>query len=387
MKSKVLLLCLVVASLAVLALSLAGCSSSAGDTNASNQSLAVQEVAITRDENFGDVFINLTAEEFNDLGFAYGDSVNVEFSNGYALRDVPYFSGYYVKIGDPLLVGHPEHPLIEAAVNYGDPLWDTSGVSESDTATITLVEAGKYATTQEAMSVTYSDDRSEYDSDEQFANFRALSGGNMTPGTWYRSASPINNSRGRAPYVNSLMEQAGVTYVLNLSDNEGEIAELVAEDDEAGVDIAYFKKLHDAGNVAALDLSASYMSQSFKEDLADGFIALTEHDGPYLVHCVKGEDRTGFVCALLEALAEASYSEIVDDYMKTNANYYGITEESDPDKYRAIKELNIDGMLAYLAGCEDGADMTDVDFSGFAADYLRAGGMTEKQIEALKATL
>jgi len=47
-------------------------------------------------------------------------------------------------------------------------------------------------------------------------------------------------------------------------------------------------------------------------------------DGPYLVHCLEGKDRTGFVCIVLEALMSATYQEIVDDYMLTYNNYYHI---------------------------------------------------------------
>jgi protein tyrosine/serine phosphatase len=31
----------------------------------------------------------------------------------------------------------------------------------------------------------------------------------------------------------------------------------------------------------------------------------------YVVHCIEGKDRTGYVCALLEGLCGATYEEIV----------------------------------------------------------------------------
>ena len=386
MKTK-LLLGLVIALCATMLLPLAGCSTPPSDKDNNGGTVVAQDVPISRDENFGGVYINLTVDEFNELGFAFGDGVNVEFSNGYTLSDIPYYNGYYVNVGDPLLVGYPSYPYIEATVNYGDSLWETAGLSEGDTATVTLTETKKYLSTQEAFDITYTDKRSDYESDVEFANFRSLSVGGMTPDRWYRSASPVDNELGRAPYVNKLIEQAGVNYVLDLSDSEEEIEGFLAEDDEAGVDVSYFKKLHDAGKVGALNLSASYPSQSFKESLAAGLVTLTEHDGPYLVHCIEGKDRTGFVCALLEALSGATYDEILADYMVTFDNYFGINEQSDPDKFHAIAELNLNGMLSYLAGCEKDADMTQMDFSGPAADYLRDGGMTEKQLETLKSKL
>ena len=132
-----------------------------------------------------------------------------------------------------------------------------------------------------------------------------------------------------------------------------------------------------------LDLSVSYSSDDFAQKLAAGLIEMSEHEGPYLVHCLEGKDRTGFVCALLEALCGATYDEMLDDYMITYQNYYGITRESDPDKYDVIADLNLNGMLQYLAGVDDDADLSAIDYSGYARDYLVNGGMTDEQVDAL----
>ena len=37
---------------------------------------------VVRDEEFGNVYIDLTIAEFNDLGFSFGDSLNIVFGNG-----------------------------------------------------------------------------------------------------------------------------------------------------------------------------------------------------------------------------------------------------------------------------------------------------------------
>ena len=243
-------------------LSVAGCATQPGDDG---EPVVAQDVAVSRDTSFGGVYINLTIDQFNELGFAYGDSVDVEFSNGYELKDIPYFNGYYVNVGDPLLVGYPGYPYVEAALNYGDPLWDTAGLSDTDTATATLGESGKYLNAQEAFDISYTNERADYDSDAQFANFRALSGGKMAEDAWYRSASPVDNEYGRASYVNALAEQANVGYVLDLSDSEDEVADFLREDAKANVDVSYFEKLHNAGAVATPDLSAAYPSDSFKK--------------------------------------------------------------------------------------------------------------------------
>lgn len=48
------------------------------------------------------------------------------------------------------------------------------------------------------------------------------------------------------------------------------------------------------------------------------FEALAEEDGPTLVHCAAGKDRTGFAVALLHDLLGVHRDDILADYMLTN---------------------------------------------------------------------
>lgn len=387
---------LVVLLALVMALTLCACGTSEEDPvgtsgseaapgSASSQ-VAVVDCPVLQDTNFGNVYLDMTIDEFNARGFEYGDRLDVVFSNGFELLDIPYYNGYYVNVGDPLVVAYPGYPHVAIALSYG-ALWDEAGLAEGDTATVTLDKEGFFAAEQAAFDIAYTDERGDYASDEAFANFRALSGGRLKAGVAYRSASPIDNEHGRASYVEDLMKQVGVAYVLDLSDDAEEADEFVAEDAEAGVDVSYFTALREAGKVGLLNLSANYPSQDFARALAAGLAQMAEHDGPYLVHCVEGKDRTGFVCILLEALAGASYDELQADYMATYANYYGITRDGDPDKYEAICGLNLDGMLTFLAGVDDEADLRSIDYSGPARQYLLDGGMTSEQVDALVGRL
>ena len=112
---------------------------------------------------------------------------------------------------------------------------------------------------------------------------------------------------------------------------------------------------------------------------------MTEHEGPYLVHCTEGKDRTGFVCLLLEALCGASYGEIVEDYMITYDNYYGITKAADPERYTVIVEHVLNPMVQIIAG--EGEDITAADLKTGAETFLANAGMTEAQVKALQARL
>ena len=357
----------------------------------------LENCALEHEKEFGGVYIKMGIDDFNQLGFKYGDSVNVIFSNGYKLEDIPYYNGYYVDAGEALLIAYPGYDWIKAAVNYGEDLWERASLKrltgtelwksaeleEHDTATVTLNERGKYLEIQEARDIHYSDDRKKYDSDVIFANFRNMTVGNLKENAVYRSASPCDNQHKRAPYVDALMKEAGVQYILNLSDNDAKIEGYLQKEDFSS---PYFKSLYDSHKVIPLALNMNYLSDDFAKKIADGFTKMSETEGPYLIHCTEGKDRTGFVCMLLEALCGASYEEIVDDYMITYDNYYMITLEKDPDKYRVIKEKNLDAMLRTVIHDPD-AEPETADLAAAARAYLMHYGMSAESIDAMLAKI
>ena len=110
---------------------------------------------------------------------------------------------------------------------------------------------------------------------------------------------------------------------------------------------------------------------------------MSENEGPYLIHCTEGKDRTGFVLMLIEALAGANYEEIKDDYMLTYDNYYKINENSDPEKYNVILHRNLDAMIKTVIG-DESVDFTNCDLSKYAQDYLLSNGMSEEELNKFK---
>ena len=353
--------------------------------------------AIQHELEFGGVYIEIKIDDFNKLGFQYGDSVNVEFSNGYKLEDLPYYNGYYVDAGEALLIAYPGYDFIKAAINYGADLWEEGALyagkkedlfqkallDEHCTASVFLKERGKYLDVQQARDIHYYDERERYPSDEVFANFRNVFPGNIKEGVLYRSASPCDNQHNRAPYVDRLMKEAGVQCILNLSDNDAKIEKYMAKDD---FNSPYFKSLYEAGSVIPLAMAMNFVADDFRVKIADGFTRMAEKEGPYLVHCTEGKDRTGFILMLLEALMGASYQEIVDDYMLTYDNYYEITETKDKAKYDVILEKNLLAMMYTVAGSAD-VDLKTADLASAARNYLKGCGMTEEAIDALIARL
>ncbi|MBO7399723.1 MAG: tyrosine-protein phosphatase [Clostridia bacterium] len=339
--------------------------------------------AVTHETKFGGVYFDKTIEEFNALGFEYGDSVNIAFSNGKTLEDIPYYNGYYVDIGEAVLVAYPGYPYIDAMINYGDDLYLALELDENCTADITLCERGKYAGVQKARDIQYSDEQGEQ-SDIVFANFRAVNMGDLKKDVLYRSASPCNDEHNRAAVTDRLAAEAKIGFMLNLSDNESDILGFIAAET---FNSPYFLSLFTSGKVAPLGLSANFKSESFGEKLARGLEAVAQSEGPVLIHCVEGKDRTGYVLMLLEALCGATYGEIVDDYMLTYDNYYGINKTSDPERYDIIKEKNLDVMISYMTGtpAEDGFE--NVDLAKSARALLIKTGMTEDSVNRLYSRL
>lgn len=354
----------------------------------------IENCAIIHETEFGGVYIKSTIDDFNKLGFVYGDSVNVEFSNGFKLEDVPYYNGYYVDAGQPLLIAYPGYDYIKAAVNYGDDLWETAGLQqkndqklnlwmqskleEHDTASVYLNERGKYADIQAARDIHYYDERERYTTDEEFANFRSIHMGRIAENRLYRSASPCDNQHNRAPYVDRLIEQAGVNGIMNLSDSHLKIRGYMEKDN---FDSPYFLSLYQNDQVIPLALNMNYLSEEFAVTAAQGLKELAKLEPPYLIHCTEGKDRTGFICMLVEALAGADYQQIADDYMVTYDNYYGITADSEPDKYQTILEKNLDAMIRSIVG-DESIDITNTDLSVYAKNYLLKAGMSEEEITA-----
>ncbi|MBO4919092.1 MAG: tyrosine-protein phosphatase [Erysipelotrichaceae bacterium] len=354
------------------------------------ETLEVKDLGTEHESEFGGVYLKIGIDDFNSLGFQYGDSVDIVFSNGYTLTDIPYYNGYYVPAGDALLIAYPGYDYIKAAINYGEDLWQKAGLkaskgeslwlaadlNEHSTATVILREAGKYYDSQIARDIHYTDIRTDYPSDEVFANFRNIVSGDIKERKVYRSASPCDNQHNRATYVNDLIREAGVNAILNLSDNQEKIEKYIAEE---GFACDYFLELYQNGNVIPIALNMNYLSGEFAKKIAQGFIDISEKEGPYLIHCTEGKDRTGFVCMLVEALTGADYQSIVDDYMLTYDNYYRINETKEPLKYRIIKEQNIDDMLRFLV--HDGSDIETADLSVYARGYLNSAGMNDEQID------
>lgn len=334
-------------------------------------------VSITKDDVVDRADIDMTSDEFSKYGFDLGDSLDIEFSNGVKLTDVPYLNGYYLKIGSVMVVAYPNADRI-VVCRVSKDFWSLYNFKDGDTATFTLNTKGKYLSVYNTLGEGYSLDRDDYESDEEFANFRCISGGNLKDNLICRGASPIVNRMKRASISDELIEKYAIKTDIDLSDSIDKIEQIMDGDD---YNSPYFKELYENGDVIALSMGPDATSDSFKESVKIGIQFMLNHDGPYYLHCVEGKDRTGIVCIILESLANFTYEEIRDDYMLTYYNYYKIKEGD--DAYEFVVNNLLDSLIQTLCNIDESVDLTSYDLFDGIKKYLLDCGLTDDEINDL----
>ncbi len=330
---------------------------------------------------YGHARLNIPVEQFHTAGFAPGDIVTVQA--GTFEGDMPFFDGYYVERGEFLVCALPGEKNISVGINYGQ-FAEMAGIDIGDRAVITLKEKGGALMQQELNHLVYTDDRKDYDSDETFGNFRAVTVGKTGRGRLYRSASPVSNEHERASVVNALAEAAGIRTVLNMGDT---FLEVLAFSVDERFDSTYYMDLYTNGQVIALGMSIDYQSEEFNEKLIRGLSFLAEREPPYLIHCTEGKDRTGFAVMLLEALMGAGRAEIEEDYLLSYVNYYHLNPQRDTEKLSMIAERNIRDMLRWMTGWDQAALPEEMNLKKCAEKYLLGHGMKTEVLERLKKKL
>lgn len=179
------------------------------------------------------------------------------------------------------------------------------------------------------------------------------------------------------------------------------------------IDLRHAKEVEEKKNVFAEDERVSYhhislmnptkLANSQVRSLGDLYVSLLESsqaelqqifailaessDSAALYHCTAGKDRTGVVSAILLELAGVSQETILEDYSLTAVCLTPLMEELRRDRPEGMPAE----MYEHFIGC-DPANM--VMMLGHLAEkytnaehYLRGIGITEVQLQALKARL
>lgn len=345
---------------------------------------------------YGNVYMDCKVEDFFAMGFGQADLVTVKFlDQKLTLPVVPNYA--YVDSGAPAIIatltdqGQPTGYL-SMAINMGN-FADTYGIATKQTdsegnwywvakegvkfpieVTFAMAEDDGYLAEYLLHELNRTNNREDYPdlTDEEFANFRNINTKGMGKDKLFRTSSPINPELNRNSYADAALKDAKVTVIMNLADSE-EGAKAYE-----GFDDTYYSDQ----KVIYLNLGVDFAADDFKDGLAKGLKFFAENKGVYALHCTEGKDRAGFVSALLECLMGATYDEVVEDYMLTYENYYGVEKGS--EKYDAIANSNIIKSLESAFGVED---LSKADLAKEAEEYIKSLGLTDSEIAALKANL
>ena len=333
---------------------------------------------ITSYNEFGAAMLDFTEADMTEAGFTLGDVISISIDDKEII--MPYYDGFYTRNGEYLCVAYPTYPSIcFTANNIGLPK-ELTGL-EGHSVVVKMVEKGGRLDVQTALSMSYTIDREDYPnfSDTEFANARASKGGRLASGVLHRSSSPFCNDINRAFYVSEYLKREKVRTVLNLADTEEKMKSYDMP--------PYSRTLWEEGNVILCPLKADPTADDYNNRLIEALKELPLRPAPYVVHCMEGKDRTGYVCALLEGLCGATYEEIVADYLITYDNYYLITPINDPILCNTLVSLRLNTCLMYYAGVNDEAQLPSVDYAKAFSSYLLTHGMSQQQIDALVQAL
>ena len=337
--------------------------------------------------NLGRVNLDVVADSFLTR-FHYGDVVTVMIA-GYDTVDVPVVANYSDAFpGEFFLYVSEGLNAINLEARYGQ-MAEVIGLGRDSKFPIDVVvqmkEKGGYVDHLEnlkSLTLAYSPESYPDLSIEEFANFRMVRTTGMGEGVLYRSSSPIDPSIYRNAIADSLAALAGVKTFLNLADDKR-----YAEEYNGFAESYYATQ-----NVVYLTVDPTFANSLFKEGLVKGLRYMIEHDGPYLVHCTYGMDRTGFTIAVLEALMGATADEIKADYATTHKNFYNVVD----GKHVGLTEKQVELLQAIIvrlmqnsfktAGV-DISDFENADLASATEKYLLALGMEKSEIEALKSRL
>lgn len=327
--------------------------------------------AVAREiDNYGGVRLNVSYSDLLACGFEYADIIRVKTPN--AEFDAFFVPSYRnVGPGDTLIMATEKHEPV-LCTYYGN-LVDRAGLAAGETYELSLSKKQGYAEGYALHNLKRSKKREDYGkrTDEQFANFRNVRCGNIGENILFRSSTPIDPMLGRNIYADRAAREHGIKTFINLCDTR----------ESAERNAGYFDTYYSKQKVEFLRINTDPDSDMFRNTLVRVVRAIAENDGPYLIHCIEGQDRTGMTVAILECLMGASYDEIIDDYMLTFLNFYGVE-----NSFRGYDEIagNIFKILRNVFKIDD---PLNADLSGCAYDFLIMCGAGREEINKLKERL
>jgi protein-tyrosine phosphatase len=213
-----------------------------------------------------------------------------------------------------------------------------------------------------------------YIPDEEDTGFMEIKTGNIASGVLYRSSSPLKGGDLKK-VKGALAVKAGIKCVINFDDDSSVIENL-------SKDVPWYHKLIVEKKVICLPMTFDIPGVASNEKkLKAALQFMIAHEGPYLIHCFAGVDRTGFAAALIEALMGASLKEICKEYLSAFSS-----DNSGP--YRIEYNQKMKNLLGQLKEMAHGENITGINIQTAAERYLLNNiGLSQDEIVSLKNVL
>ncbi|MBR4446455.1 MAG: tyrosine-protein phosphatase [Solobacterium sp.] len=368
-------------------------------SSGSDKTIEDIETGILGISKYGNIVLTVTPQTMMNYGYEEADIIHVEI--GDEQMTMPIGTNYSdVDAGSAIcrydMENTPQYVILAissgnlaSAMNVADKhetnddqgyewIW-REGMGEDVSVKITMAEKQGYANEYEIHKVTATRTNSRDDypelSDAQYANFRAVTTAGMGKDTLYRSSSPINPKIGRNKEADEALSLNGIRTVINLADYEKEMKEYPD----------YASTWYSECSVLPLAMSMDMAAEENRKKLAEGLRYILTQEGPYLIHCLEGKDRTGFVIAILECLMGADIDAVIKDYMVTYDNFYHVKENTDP--YEQISAIIVNQLHDAFHLDEDTEFKKNESLQAYAEQYILELGLSSEELEALKTKL
>jgi hypothetical protein len=346
----------------------------------------VIECSVAKINEFGGAVLSVDMHTMDSLKAPYGSDLSVEF-NGHKYTAI-YVMDYN---------GVPSYSMFVSFISYekeyvlsvfNGTFTEEHHIAVGDTVRLSVSGMNDYYQRIPNYLNGFSDERADYYSDQEFANYRMLSGGDMAEDRVYRCSTPWGLN-GRGEISDAYLEEIGVDCLIGMDKSEKDIAEIVAKKGDL-----YSSQLFLDGKVTTRFLSPAL--QSHPDEIQWVIDSILESDGSIGIFCKLGKDRTGIYCLILQAIAGATLEEAKEEFMQSITNFYGIKKGT--DEYEAVYDICLMRQLYLFQHTEMIDHLLDIDWSkvelkdfdlhdvivGFLTDYV---GIPMEKIDALRVRL
>jgi protein tyrosine/serine phosphatase len=210
--------------------------------------------------------------------------------------------------------------------------------------------------------------------DAESVNFREIRMGNIAPNILYRSSHPIKDNK-QEREIAVLAANERIAAILNLSDTNSEI-------NRKAFLAPWYNKLLKNERVIALGMDFSFAGENFKKKLKKGLRFINNTEGPWLIHCHAGVDRTGFVSMVLESFMGAKLDHVIEDYLKSFNSIFDSSILNTTQKADSLVAMQI------LSTMSSSLVITEQNLQPIAEIYSQQKiGLSAEETELLKKKL